>query len=192
MSLYNHNLKTIFIHIPRTAGTSMEKLVGGQGHKDIIYFKRFMYGQTEGLDFDKIFKFSFVRHPFDRFISSYFHDEVQNQDMEINDFVSVLAESYREWPEDSIIQLLFKPQWKFLCNQYQDIQVDFVGKFEHLATDWKYVAKKIGVKNKLPHENASKRKKGWEKYLTSQSQAILAELYELDFRVFGYKNDIIK
>lgn len=173
------------IHIPRVAGTSIETLIGGQGHKTVLYFKRFVIGQSD-LKWDKIFKFAFVRNPYDKFISSY-KWAVNNYDdwkkMDINDLAKDIREKYKTWEETDLKALMFKGQHRFICNQYYTPQVDFIGKFENLKDDWAYVAKKLGIKGKLPHLNKSKGKPK----LTSQSKRLIAEIYEKDFETFEYK-----
>jgi hypothetical protein len=182
MSFYNHNLNSVFVHVPRVAGSSIEQVFGGLGHKDIIYFKRFMVGQTD-LDFYDAFKFAFVRNPYERFVSGYYWTELKT---DINEYASQLAEMYEEWKDDSLEEIIFRPQWKFICNQYKQIQVDFVGRYESLKDDWFTVANKLGLDIKLPHLNKSKRSGSWEKELNSQSKGIIANLYKDDFEVFGY------
>ena len=67
MSNYNKKLNHIFIHIPKTAGSSMENQpwVGGRGHLRIQAFAE------QGLDIEKIFVWCFVRNPYDRLVSAY-------------------------------------------------------------------------------------------------------------------------
>ncbi|KKK84576.1 hypothetical protein LCGC14_2781960 [marine sediment metagenome] len=186
MSVYNHKLKAVFIHSPRCAGNSMEELVGGQGHKDSIYFKRFLIGQTEGLDYNDIFKFAFVRNPYDRFVSCYQWLKENNPSIKenVNEFATQLAEKYESWKDGSLNEIMFRPQWKYLCNQYKHLQVDFVGRFEDIKDDWNIVSKKLGIKDELPHTNKSKKLKTT---LTGRSKSIIKKLYKDDFEVFGYQ-----
>lgn len=177
MSIYNSRLNCCFIHVPRCAGSSIAEIIEGQGHKDIIYFKRFLIGQSD-LNFEDIFKFAFVRNPYDRFISGYHWTKSK---IDINDYASQLAEKYETWKDNSLEELMFRPQWKYLCNQYKHIQVDFVGRFENLKDDWHTISKKLGIEEKLPHLNKSKSGK-----LNSRGKSIIKELYKDDFKVFGY------
>lgn len=184
MSIYSSKLNTIFVQVPRTASSSMAELVGGQGHRDIIYFKRFFGGQSD-LNFKDIFKFAFVRDPYTRFVSCFqWLQENYPEYKDINEFANILKKEYSKWPDDDLREIMYRPQHKFICNQYYTPQVDFVGRFENLKDDWGYVADKLGITKKLPHNNKSTIKKPT---LTSQTKDLIREIYEKDFEVFGYK-----
>ena len=73
MSVFNRNYNTIFVHIPKTAGSSIQEVFGHGGHETIHHFMN-----HEG--FGEAFKFAFVRNPWDRFISMCFHPKPQPQD----------------------------------------------------------------------------------------------------------------
>jgi len=71
MSNINLNTRVIFIHIPKTAGTSMEsvfwnraKLNTYEGHLSNTWF-------NEHVDVKKYFKWCFVRNPWSRLLSGY-------------------------------------------------------------------------------------------------------------------------
>lgn len=184
MSILNTKLNTIFTHVPRVAGSSVSEILGGQGHKDIIYFKRFCIGQSD-IDFNNLFKFAFVRDPYTRFVSGYrWYKENYEENKGINNFAIDLKKEYETWKEDDLRALIFKPQWQFICNQYYTPQVDFVGRYENLKDDWRYVADKLGIKDKLPHKNKSKKN---DIYLTSKTKDIIYELYQKDFDTFDFK-----
>lgn len=185
MSIYNNKLNCIFIHLPRTAGTSIESIIGGQGHKDIIYFKRFAIGQSD-LEWKKIFKFAFVRNPYDRFISCYkwARGNVEGwETIDINDLAENIVSKYETWDKESLESLMFKEQWRYICNQYYIPQIDFIGRYENLEDDWTYIAKKLGIERKLPHLNKGTKV---DHVLTSKTRDIIREIYLKDFETFGY------
>ena len=77
-----HNLKLCFIHIPKTAGSSVEKMLGWSGEKHLIgkinpkynvcpqhlYWQELQQEVPEVVDY---IKFSIVRNPYDRLVSEY-------------------------------------------------------------------------------------------------------------------------
>lgn len=69
MSVFNREYNAIFIHIPKTAGSSIQEALGHGGHETIHH-----YMEQEG--FNRAFKFAFVRNPWDRFISMCFHQGI--------------------------------------------------------------------------------------------------------------------
>ena len=70
MSVYNKDLNCIFVHIPKTGGTSIADILGGTGHKNIAYFLTFFRSHTKFIDISDTFKFAFVRDPYERSISA--------------------------------------------------------------------------------------------------------------------------
>ncbi len=67
-----YKTKTIFIHIPKTAGVSLLKAVYGdvslEGHRS-FYFNRIALKIKN----EEYFSFAFVRNPFDRLHSTYLY-----------------------------------------------------------------------------------------------------------------------
>ena len=72
--MISHKHKFIFVHIPKTAGRSIEKYLLNfnsmremQPHHSVTdYIKRVK-------NFNSMFKFSFVRNPYERLLSEYFY-----------------------------------------------------------------------------------------------------------------------
>ena len=65
---YTAKKKSIFIHIPKTAGTSILKSLGGWAGDHCSYRE---YLQASPTKFKEYFKFCFVRNPYDRLVSTY-------------------------------------------------------------------------------------------------------------------------
>ena len=64
-----HTRPFIFIHVPKTGGSSMESLgvITSSGHTNLYWF----YKNHKNLD--NFFKWCFIRNPFDRVVSSYYY-----------------------------------------------------------------------------------------------------------------------
>ena len=82
--MISHKNKFIFIHTPKTGGTSMrsyfnslDKNTINAGHKTIANIhKYYVKGKLVGdnsYDISKYYTFMFVRNPWDRFVSSFFY-----------------------------------------------------------------------------------------------------------------------
>lgn len=67
--MIDHDREFIFIHIPKTAGSSFKEALGGgwQNHQDLARYARELDAET----FATYFKFSIVRNPWDRLVSDY-------------------------------------------------------------------------------------------------------------------------
>jgi hypothetical protein len=171
MSVYNQKLNTIFIHVPRTAGHSMEQVMGLSGHAPIKTYYEFFDSLSIGLpNIKSVFKFSFVRNPIDRFISGYLHRELDPKD--INEYIDD-AKCFDD--------VLFRPQWTFVCLPGITPVMDFIGKFEDLDKDWDHVCRRIGIKHKLKHTNKSPKK---DCFLTERSKGRLKRVYSDDFKMW--------
>ena len=79
--MISHTNKFIFIHIPKTGGTSVEaaladygKLLQGPGNFHSIYFKHIPATRLQAMmgdEYENYFKFSIVRNPWDWLVSMY-------------------------------------------------------------------------------------------------------------------------
>lgn len=182
-----HHYEAIFIHIPKVAGTSIERILklnpkeNYGGHSTAIGIKKH-YPK----EFGEYYKFSFVRNPYDRVSSAYFYlknsplnKALQNHNIkdsiDINDYIK------NYFPNDHILHLW--PQYKFITDQ-DIILVDDVFRYENLEEDWEKVCNKLKINLKLPYFNPSK--KDSFKY-TSNSINTINEFYKKDFELFGYE-----
>lgn len=80
--MFSHQYKCIFIHIPKCGGTSIEVFLkqntGALGHKkeEGLEYKMREEGLAKMINlYPQYFTFTFVRNPFDRFVSIWKHSE---------------------------------------------------------------------------------------------------------------------
>ena len=214
-----------FVHVPKTAGVtilkSLEqsvieskeinnnfkvighrwKIIGGNGsyHHRASYRGGFiMYSHKV----EDEFLFSFVRNPWDRFVSTY-HYLLQTEKIEsfesFENFVRyfVMRDSQLLSPERPIdcygirntnadlpndVLFNFHPQ-----TYWVDTEVDFIGHFENLQNDFNSLCDKLELPHQtLGHENKSNHKPYWE-YYNDETEAIIGEKYAEDIEKFGYK-----
>jgi hypothetical protein len=172
MSIYNHEKKYIFIHVPRTAGTSIAEHVGGLGHQPIRYYKEFIE-DVPGIEWKDIFKFAFVRHPLDRLVSAYFaKDEPQT----FQDFVLDINKR-------GFQNIHTYPMSYFLCDNGK-LEVDWIGRYENLEQDWSFLCKGLEIERpELQHIHRT-HCEPWPNYYTNQLDQIARKLYRKDFELF--------
>lgn len=182
MSFYNPEHNVLFIHVPRTAGTSMEetRILGGGGHERIVDFPNFGNG---------VFKFSFVRNPWDRFLSAWYTQEISvgNGKKEFTEFIIDQC-SYGLTPWRNVHRIHFMPACYFILDEHDKIGVDFVGRYESLQNDWRTVCAKLEVEIRLGHERW-RQHKPYRYYYTSETWDIVGKLYQRDIAVFGYESE---
>ena len=178
MSVYNSKYNTVFIHIPKVAGTSISEILGGEGHKSMQYYRDFLRRDCRAMDYESIFKFAFVRNPMDRLVSAYTH--IHRESKKTKAFEPFLEDLL----EGKITDIRVRPMVRFICNKYGRLFVDFVGRYENLDSDWKRVCGKIGIKRGLNHSNKQNHKPYLEFYKEERSVAVVKKVYREDFELF--------
>jgi hypothetical protein len=84
---------------------------------------------------------------------------------------------------------VFQPQINFLSGDKSN--VDFVGRFERLSSDFDRLCSEADVEASLPHYNRSTSKKDWRMYYTDEAvQQKIFSLYQCDFSAFDYSKAI--
>lgn len=135
-----------------------------------------------------LFKFAFVRNPWDALVSRYayllqqpgHHRHVQIKQMK--DF-----EEYVTWEIRRGQQ--FQSQW--VTDRRGRLIVDFIGRYENLHADFACVCRELGVVAVLPRVNASKHR-DYREYYTPQTRALVAQHFQRDIEMFGYDFDGVR
>lgn len=195
---YCHRYQVIFVHIPKTAGTSvLELLMGEKIRRDHLPYSD--YQKAQGKLFISYFKFCFVRNPFDRLVSAYEYLKKggnQNSDLYYKELINDKYPTFDSFVLDYLdqnkvySQLLLKPQYTFIYNEKEVCMVDFVGRFERINDDFDIIAKRIKIKNSLKKSNASKRLDYKDYYNNQNVKEKVIKLYSKDFELLNYSDDI--
>ena len=188
--MINHEHKFIFIHIPRTGGSSIESqfnffLPSGPKHWILNDWKKYLEPEI----FDSYFKFSFVRNPWDFIISKYmssyfsFNNRGGRIGKKAGKTLKYFLEHYKtpKHEHGETFHDYFKPE-----------QMDFIGRFENRENDLNYISKKIGLdidtKTHIKKiQMLDKNKKHYTYYYDEETKQIVAEKYKKDIEYFGYK-----
>ena len=188
--------KTLFIHIPKCAGISINKHLYnslGAGHAPI---DNYLLATTPSI-YKKTFKFTVVRNPWDRLASSYFF--LKNGGFDLKDktfFDSELSkynsfsEFVEEWVNKENIWKWnhFIPQNHFMTPKENRTDCDFICFFENLDDDLDAISNltnhKIDSKS-IPHSNVGPKKEYIKEYSEKAAQKV-AEVYKDDIDLFGY------
>lgn len=154
-------------------------------HNTALEFKRKL-----GINkWKKVFKFSIVRNPWDKFVSHYFNRIKTNQtglgDNPI-EFKKWVKLAYGEQnPKYYDNPKYFMPQIDWLSDEEGEIMVDFIGRFENLENDFQLICKRIGTIADLPFVNKSEHKE-YQYYYDDETREIVSRWFEKDIELFKY------
>ncbi|HFU2808308.1 TPA: sulfotransferase family 2 domain-containing protein, partial [Campylobacter coli] len=193
---FHYKYKCIFIHVPKVAGSSIERVIYQTDKWLVGHVKASDYTKFDKDKFDSYFSFGFVRNPYDRVVSAYHYlknDSPDPYDIEwgrlhINNLTFeefILSLQDEEFKEKILSKNHFSFQYKYLCDENMNILVNFVGKFEQLNSDFKKILNILRRKDSLVHINKSKHL-NYKDYYSSQTYKIIREIYRDDFEIFDY------
>lgn len=172
-------IKPIFIHIPKTAGVSIQRIT--MGHSRCLHIKASKYSKS---DRQNAFVFSFARNPYDRLVSSFFYLKEGGMHEKDKAYGESLPNTFKKFVNSDfdLTWMHFRPMMSWL-----DRKIDFIGRFENLQEDFNIVCDKIGIpQQQIPHNNKSNHKH-YTEYYDDETRQIVAEKYAKDIEYFGYK-----
>ena len=195
--MISHEHKIIFIHIPKTGGTSIERFFGVNPvefckeklsglHTKHGWLQHCTLTEMEtcfDIDINNFYSFTFVRNPWDKMVSSYFYELKWIKDKKLN-FLGYVKNS----PEINKYhnKAHRREQYQYIIDQSNEPAVNYIGRFENLQQDFDIVCDKIGIpRQKLPHVNKTKHKH-YTEYYDDETREIVAEKYKKDIEQYGY------
>jgi hypothetical protein len=176
--------KSIFIHIPKTAGYSVALALYG---RDPWHFTLSEYETI--LDPKDYFTFTVVREPAKRLLSMYsyyqklkrFHPDVRPlvQAADFSEFLDI----FHTYNPRSKRRFLIR-QTDYLKNTNGEIAIDFIGKMENLPADFKTIQQAIDLPDAvLQHLNKSDSKK---KTISHRDQQFVEKHFAEEYELLGY------
>lgn len=191
----------IFVHIPKAAGISVAAgLFGtpGGGHTHIGLYQ-LIFARRE---FERYFKFAFVRNPWDRLFSAYEFlrggglNETDHtwSKTHLSRFVS-FEDFVLNWVNDRNVlsEVHFVPQYRFVCAPFgRKMLVDFVGRYETLERDFAKVSAHINRTGAtIPHLNktSARERVDYREVYTADMRRVVERVYRADIELFEYSFD---
>lgn len=205
--MISHPHRCIFVHIPKTGGSSVEDVIwpGPRSEAELWmgFTSRFRNRyQTGGLQhlcahqirtvvgadvFDSYFRFAIVRNPWDKAVSQF---AWLSKRADLREYLGLPEQAGFAMYLDRITAIQhvqWMPQLDFLRAPDGTMLVDHIGRFETLETDCARIFAAIGFAGKvLPHRRASVRARDYREYYTERTRDRLAEIYAEDIATFGY------
>ncbi len=211
--LISHRHRFAFIHVPKTAGSSVAfALWSHADHSDRFWMNRglavvgihvnhyapyrlkkfrthtsaaILQRQLPADVFAGLFKFTFVRNPWDLLVSSYHyllasagHHRRRAADRS-RSFADYAAYEIRRGKMS---------QSDLLTDRGGRLLVDFVGRFETVASDFAYVCRVLGLEASLPQANAT-RHQDYRSYYDDRLAEAVGRFFAADVERFGYAFD---
>jgi hypothetical protein len=204
----SHKHKYIFIHIPKTGGSSVERallinenvitsdtpifLLKSVDEKTrdkykLQILKNNQIVQQSHYPLDKFdlelqnnyYCFTFVRNPWDLVVSVYEFSKQYRYKM-VN--VNFSFEDFLLKDKIKAAPWHMLPQHSFINEN-----INFIGKFENLQEDFDKICKNLNLQQqKLPHILKTKRIK-YQDYYTEETKNFVAVKYKKDIEMFNYK-----
>jgi hypothetical protein len=208
----SHELKCIFVHIPRTGGTSIESALGvlGDWRQENMnslfgiitspdlqrrvgatpFLQHLTANELSELlprEFQLYYRFAFVRNPWDRMVSIHARMDPHMQTSARSAGLQLEGTSFDEFLErtENFAHVHLAPQHAFVLDSAGKLFVDFLGQFERLTTDFTAICARLGLRCVLPHRNASAHR-DYRTYYNRVSCRTVERRYGDDIERFGY------
>lgn len=207
----------LFVHIAKTAGTSVRSTLEQYRWRDPYYLPQFLCSRISHLtghriacklprhakviaayemlpraQFERLFKFAFVRNPWDLQVSSYHHLRRERPhlvgDRDFEGFLRYKLDPQRpyQYHIDTSIEL----QTDYLVDLHGKLLVDFIGRFEQLETDFRTICERVGIKPpELAHKRQASGRKDYRSYYTTDTASLVAERFRTDIERLDYRFD---
>jgi hypothetical protein len=203
--LISHKHKFIFIHIQKTAGTSISSALNPfceESYPSMKHWSAVKINKKFGSDiWNEYFKFTFIRNPYERLLSWYNMIDKSRGNPNPNPFHSCIQKNIHSFSnfimeDKNFMDINELPQQRIA--QFQKISengrviVDFIGRYENIDEDFSYIFKKINIPEAvLPHIN----KFDHDHYMNYYSKEMINEVNsfaEEDFVNFYNKQETIQ
>ncbi|WP_097804821.1 sulfotransferase family 2 domain-containing protein [Pelagimonas varians] len=202
----------IFVHIPKTGGTSMAFALEERAHRDDILIgntpkarkrrarvermqakgRMWKHASLSDLDgafgpqeFKRMFCFTLVRNPWDRVVSYYHWLRDQKFDHPAVQIAKAL--NFEDFLFHRLTQssLIAWPYGRYM-RDVDGVEYGHFLRLEHLENDIAPLEQHLGFALDLPHVNQSDRA-GYHGYYTDETQALVGRLCAEDVARFGYR-----
>lgn len=210
--LVSHLPAFIFVHVQKTAGTSLETFLRAQFPDLVTWHGKHGHARTgfEEMGIEQWrnhFSFAFVRNPWDRLVSWYamiqyyrdtlphdlrnsrtpFQSALWNQVVQHGaSFDDFLRRCTSVVLDQGCKKSFAFNQIDYLTNADGRMLVEFVGRFERLERDARKVFDRLGLgHHTIPHQNVSEHEH-YSRWYSPYTRDLVAERFARDIETFGY------
>lgn len=182
--IVSHKFGAIFIHCPKTAGTSIKSLMVREDPQAVVLSPHLRVSDGKKLvhKFHTFFRFSSVRHPCDVLVSHYLNI-IRLERHHLHFQVAKQGMTFSQW-----LRFHTEECGNFVCAWFIDGPVDYIVRFEHLEQDLNKLMDRFGIENRtIPNLNVATNRQGpWQEYFKDGDIDYVKTNYAEDFTRFGY------
>jgi len=159
--------------------------------KEVVY---------DSAEFESMFKFAFVRNPYDRAVSMWSYcgrkrSVLRRRRSECEEFKSFLRAIPSYWKRR--IRMHHATHTRPMLPDIRDrdgktVLLDFIGRVENMEQDFKVVCDRIGLGDRtVGRKNTSERRFGhcYQEYYDAEARRLVEDLYGEDIEFFDYRFD---
>lgn len=151
----------------------------GHGHLSVRQVRPFLGDAV----CDDYFKFTFVRNPFDRFVSYCAFMTRQQGAFDRDPRGTMRRILFELRPMDHVH---FQPQYTLLTNEAGALEMDFIGRVERMQDDYDAICARVGIPSRPLDKVNGSRRGDYRQYYDRALMDGVAELYRGDLDRFGY------
>lgn len=216
--LLSHRHKFLFVHIAKTGGTSARAALARRMWLDPYRLPMFVCSKLSHLTghrlgakfprhakaiaakemlprefYDSLFKFAFVRNPWDLQVSSFHHIRRERRQLlngidDFNAFLKYKLDPNRayQYHIDTSIEL----QSDYVVDLHGNVILDFIGRYEQLQEDFDHICRTIGFGPiALPEKRRARDRADYRHYFTDETAELIARRFQRDIDLFQYRFD---
>ena len=209
----SYTYKTVFIHIPKCAGTTIEKMLGTCTPMEYYDFKSRLAGDQKktpqhftylelkndaDINWENFYIFSVVRNPYSRFVSEYKYRKdlftlTKRPEHDPSTFESFIEQLNMDVNERiKIFDGHLETQSSYLKNESGAIASNIqIYNFENMIPCWEMLEEKT----KVEYKNSIWSKKSsditpYQDFYTENTKTAIYNFYKEDFDNFGYNSEL--
>lgn len=208
----NHGERYIFVHIPKTAGSTIldrlnidrtvSNFFGGQFQVRYYtvecvaqHMPAFLIRKIRPDIFDKYYKFSFIRNPYDRVLSEFFWCR-KNANLESKTEDEILSD-FNQWLEPYYLtkntSRKFSQRWFLYSRCKKHLLVDEIYRYENFEQEFSKLVEKLKIKiperYSLKSRNISTLTIDKNILLTKKNKDFIYSNFKDDFETFNYPKE---
>ena len=142
-----------------------------------------IYKKEKTYSIKDIFKFVFVRNPWDRLVSMYFDKNKNNSFLKPKN-ITTFEEFILFLTKINISKC--NPHYVLQTTRFSISDMDFVGRFENFNEDFDFVCEEINIPKNNLHRNKSEHE-SYESYYNSKTRSLVDKIYQRDIQILDYK-----